>query len=449
MAKNDSKTPDFKQIPEYVVKKAKGLGADDVVCSAVKSTTRQVRFANSSVTASKVYDTVMTDIFIVWKKRVVNSEIYDIGELDSALKDMLSLAKVTSENKDYYKIASGSFKYRDDRPDKKIIGLDEEKIMDFVESGINSATKSGAKRVAGTLYTSSSDEVLATSNGIYCDEQGADIEISMRAFAEKDASGHGVSCSTTLRDFSPEEAGKKAGGIAKMGLAPKEGTPGKYSILWEPIAFANFIDHVGGSASAFDVDAGLSFFKDKIGQKVASDIVTIYDDGTIPDGLSSSKCDSEGVPTRKTTLIENGVLRNYLHNSSTAHKFKTETTGNAGLVSPRPWNIVFKPGDRKKEELLRDVGNGLYITNVWYTRFQNYINGDFSTIPRDAIFEIRNGEISGVVKGLRVTENMLKLLQSITAVGREQEQIHWWEVNTPVFMPYVVTKDVNVTKSTQ
>lgn len=444
-----SKEPDFREIPDIVIRNAKSKGADDIVCIASKGTTKQVRFANNSVTASKVYNNISVDIFLTWKKRVVQSEVYDLGNIEGVVDDLLSLARATSENNNYYRLAEGKFKYRKTSPDSRILKLSDESLMKYTEDGINGALNNGAKRVAGTLYTSVSEEVLGTSNGISCSEKSADIKISLRAFAEKDASGHGVSCANSIAGFNPESAGRSAGETARMALKPQEGEPGKYNVLFSPLAIANFIETVGGMASAFDVDSGLSFLKDKVGKKVASDIVSISDDGTIPDGLNSSACDSEGVPTRMNPIIEDGVLKGYLHNTSTAHKFKTETTGNAGLISPHPWNVIFRKGDYSVDELVRETGDGLYITNVWYTRFQNYSAGDFSTIPRDAIFCIKGGKITGAVKNIRVTENMLNVLKSISAAGRDQQQIHWWEIHTPTFTPSILVKNVNITKSTQ
>lgn len=91
--------------------------------------------------------------------------------------------------------------------------------------------------------------------------------------------------------------------------------------------------------------------------------------------------DDEGTPTRDNKIIEKGVLKTYLHNSTTAKKFKTETTANAGLVSPQPWNLIVEPGGKSFEDLLSEVDDGVYVTNDWYLRYQNYRTGDFSTIP--------------------------------------------------------------------
>ena len=117
------------------------------------------------------------------------------------------------------------------------------------------------------------------------------------------------------------------------------------------------------------------------------------------------------------------------------------------MVAPEPTNVVLREGDRSFEELLEELGNGLYITNNWYTRFQNYSNGDFSTIPRDGIFLVEGGEIKSPIKEIRISDNMQRLLMNITALGNESCHIHWWEAETPCFTPHVLMRDVNITRS--
>ncbi|MAG78156.1 TldE-like protein, partial [archaeon] len=110
------------------------------------------------------------------------------------------------------------------------------------------------------------------------------------------------------------------------------------------------------------------------------------------------------------------------------------------------WNVVLANGDHGLNEMIRGVKKGLYVTNVWYTRFQNYATGDFSTIPRDGIFLIENGEIVKPLKEIRITDNVIKLLKNVTQKGKEIEQIYSWETSTPTFTPAVAVKDVNITK---
>jgi len=203
-----------------------------------------------------------------------------------------------------------------------------------------------------------------------------------------------------------------------------------------------------GFASAFYVETGFSFLADKLGKPVASPAVSISDAANMPGGFGTESFDDEGVPTQTTDIIKRGTLNTYLHNTSTARKYLVKTTANAGLINPSPRNVVLEPGPRSKEDMIKNIRDGLYITNVWYTRFQNYKTSDFSTIPRDAILVIKDGEFVGSVKNVRITENLEGLLKRVAAVSNKPEWVHWWEVQTPVYLPYVLAEKVNITKST-
>ena len=202
------------------------------------------------------------------------------------------------------------------------------------------------------------------------------------------------------KDFHPEQAGKAAAEIAKKAVNPLEGKPGKYDVILGPNVVANLMNDVISTASAFNVDAGLSFMVGMLGKRVASKSLTLVDDGTLSDGLNSRAFDDEGLPTQKTIVIKNGVLQSFLHNSSTAKKFGRRSTANAGWIVPQPWNIIVERGGTSEEGLFNDLGNGIFITNNWYTRFQNYRTGDFSTVCRDGIFRVADGEIVQSLKGL-------------------------------------------------
>ena len=120
-------------------------------------------------------------------------------------------------------------------------------------------------------------------------------------------------------------------------------------------------------------------------------------------------------------------------------------TGNAGLIMQRSSNIVFEKGELE-EGNVKDIEKGLYVTNSWYTRFQNYRTGDFSTIPRDGMFLIKNGKIEKAVKNMRITDNMLNLLNNIERIGKEVKQMKTWEADIPTMSREILIKDVNITK---
>jgi len=218
---------------------------------------------------------------------------------------------------------------------------------------------------------------------------------------------------------------------------------------------------MGNMASATAVESGFSYLGKKIGKPIASKAVTLVEDGSLKNGLYSNPFDAEGLGTRPNVLVQKGILKTYLHNTSTATRYKAASTANAafhhfrdgggpgGIITPGPWNLHMLPGTKTVDKLFGAVDRGLYVTNIWYTRYQNYVAGDFSTIPRDGIFLIEKGEVKGPVRDLRISENMRSFYQRVAALSNEGRQIHSWECETPTVQPYALVESVNVSRSTQ
>jgi len=432
---------------EEIVKKAKSLGADEVLAKTTFGRYRQARFSSNQTDITVAWNDYVTDITLAWKKRLVATQIHDFQDVDAGLKSLLQLAKVSQENPLFGGFAKGEFKYATSKADKKLEEL--ENPADHVSAAVEAARKEAGAEIdsGGILFTKFEDVYLVSSEGPVGVDKRSAVELSIRAFTQREASGHGVECSSALKDFKPERAGAKAGEIAKLAKNPKAGNEGVYDVIFDPLIFGSSLAVWGSMVGAFNVLIQMSVFVNKIGQKVAPEIVTMRDNPGAY-SLSSRVFDDEGVPARENVFIDRGVLKGYLHNTSTAKMFKTETTGNAGLVAPNAWNTELDAGDMSKDELFEDVKKGLYLTNTWYTRFQNYAKGDFSTIPRDGIFLIEKGKIRQSLKDLRLSDNALSMLGNITGISRERQHVHWWgEAEPPSLAPYVLIKKVHMTKS--
>jgi PmbA protein len=432
---------------EEIVKKAKALGADEAIAKTTLGRYRQVRFSNNQVDITVEWNDYITDVALAWKKRLVATEMHDFKDVDVNLKRLFNLAKVSKENPMFGGFAKGNFGYAKTKADRKLENL--ENMTDYVFEAIDAAKKEIGSSIdsGGILFTKFEDVYLASSEGPIGVDCRSAIELSIRAFSEREASGHGVECSSTLKDFKPARAGAKAGEIAKLAENPKIGEEGAYDVIFDPLIFGSLLSVWGSMASAFNVMVRLSVFVDKLGKKVAPEIVSLKDNPAAY-SMANRVFDDEGAPTKENTFIDHGILKTYLHNTSTAKMFKTETTGNAGLVAPNPWSIEMEDGNISKDELLKEVKRGLYLTNTWYTRFQNYAKGDFSTIPRDGIFLIEKGEMKQSLKDMRLSDNVLNLLNNIAGVSKERQHVHWWgEVNRPCLAPYVLVKNVHMTKS--
>ncbi len=439
---------DLESIPQSLVDYAVKKGADDVVVSAGRGTRKQLRFANSEPTIAKSWESVAAEIFIAKDKKLVHTSVNDFSVLEATVDSMMSMMAAMKENSGYKGIAQGDFPYQDHGFDRHIRDIDQG-LAEYAGMAIEAAAEAGAKRTAGVLYSNHGQYFQATSGGSSGSHQGAYIEISVRAFSSKDASGHSVQSVPKLDEFDPAMVGREAGEMAAKSLNPKIGDTGRFKVLFTPLSFANFLERCASASSAGMVEAGMSFFKDKVGQKLGPEFLRLTDDATDSSSIGSAPFDQEGVPTRKNVVFEDGVLKGLLHNTSTAARFGTETTANSGLVFPHAWNLSLEPGDISPEEMISSIKDGIYVTNLWYTRFQNYQTGDFSTIPRDAIFRIRDGELAEPLKDIRISENMLDLLSNIKMVGNDPRWIHWWEVEMPISTPHVLVDNVNITRSTQ
>lgn len=447
------------------MKKLKQKGIDDAVLTFSANHSRQIKFADNKIVKTGVEELRNIGIFAVKDKKILTTNCHDlIGEaglsnvggdftelnkrsMDKLVKKIFEFLKLVQPKKDYYGINEKKFKYKEikDGYDPKVINIDD---IDYAEKGINAAFKEGAKRTNGILEVHDVKSTVLTSNDIMSNEKKSELYFSIRSFIERDESGHMNALSTSLKKFSVEEAGKTSGEIASDSRNPSNGRKGIYDIIFGPMAISPLLNVIGESASIFSVEAGLSFFADKEGKKVGSNKITIYDDGTLEGGVHSVKADDEGVATRKNVLIENGIFKQYLHNTSTARKYGIESTGNAGLISPGPWNIVVGNGDLSLPEMIKEVKNGIYVTNVWYTRFANYRAGDFSTIPRDGTFLIKDGKIVGSLKNIRISENILRLLRNVDSVGKKTRYLRSWEARVPVLTPYILVKNCNITVPT-
>jgi len=431
---------------EAIVKKGKALGADEVLANTTFGRYRQTRFSNNEVDITVAWNDYVTNVALSWQKRFVATQIHNFEKIDETMKRLYRLAKVSKENPMYGGIAKGEFRYDKSKADKSLENLEDQ--ADYVFQAIDAARKEAGRdlNAGGILFTKLEDVYLVSSEGPTGEDCRSAIEFSIRAFSQREASGHGVECSSTIKGFDPARAGRKAGEIAKQAKNPKDGVEGRYDVIFDPLFTGALLGMWGGMTSAFAVMIQQSIFVGKLGQKVASDIITMRD---VPASYSMSNrvFDDEGTPVKENVLIDKGVLKTYVHNTSTAKIFKTDTTANAGLVFPNPWNLELDTGEMSKEEMFKDVKRGLYLTNTWYTRFQNYATGDFSTIPRDGIFLIENGEIKQSWKDVRISDNALRMLNNITGISKERQHVHWWgEADPPSLSPYILMKDVQITR---
>jgi TldD protein len=223
---------------------------------------------------------------------------------------------------------------------------------------------------------------------------------------------------------TPEMIGEKVAKRAVEQLNAKAPKGGKSPVVLGPNVVGVFVHEAFGHLAEADLALSGGVLMNNLGKKIGSDVVTFYDDGTVPGAFGSFKYDDEGVPTQKTLLIKDGLVTGLMHNRETAEKFNAEPTGNARAedfrVEPiiRMRNTFMAPRDQSFEELVEGVRSGYYFKS--FRGGQANLDGTFQVGIQEA-YEIVNGEIGDPVRNASMSGNTLETLLKVDAVGKDFE----------------------------
>ncbi|WP_352417251.1 TldD/PmbA family protein [Clostridium tertium] len=236
--------------------------------------------------------------------------------------------------------------------------------------------------------------------------------------------GMGYVTANSIEDVDPKKLAQDGINEAISRIGGKSVSSGKYKAVINNEAMVSILSTFAGVFSGDAVQKGLSLLKGKEGEIIASKQVTLLDDPHLENGLASVPFDDEGVATKKKDIIHEGKLMTLLHNLKTANKGNTKSTGNgfknsyASPVGVSPTNLYIQKGEKSFEELLKDVGEGLLITEfAGLHSGANSITGDFSLAAKG--FYIKDGKKDYPVEQITVAGNFFDLLKNIEEVGSD------------------------------
>ncbi|MGO4885286.1 MAG: TldD/PmbA family protein [Bryobacteraceae bacterium] len=232
---------------------------------------------------------------------------------------------------------------------------------------------------------------------------------------------------TMARGFAglekPEDVGRIAAARAVRRLGARKVETQKVPVAFEPRTARALLDNIFDAVHGGAVYRNESFLAGRLGERVASEKLTVIDDGTIPGLFGTSPFDDEGVPTRRTVVIEKGVLRSYLLNTYTARKLGLRTTGNAsrglaGNAGVGNGNLYIENGSVAPEQLIAGIREGFYVTELIGFGV-NIVTGDYSRGA--AGMWIRNGELAFPVSEVTIAGTLQQMLMSIDGIGADLE----------------------------
>jgi PmbA protein len=292
---------------------------------------------------------------------------------------------------------------------------------------------------------------IASTAGIEAEAEQSFCFGYVMAHAGRDGerqSGLGYCVGREPDELDPEQAGREAAERARALLGARPCATGAYTVVFDREVAAALLVSIVQALSADAVQKGRSVFAGKLGQALASPLLTVFDDGLALGGMATNTFDGEGVPQQTTALFEDGVLRSYLHSSYTAGKAggETRSTGNGGRSSYRATpgvsatNLVVKAGQGDLADVIAGVGEGLYVDSVAGLHSGvNPISGEISVGATGRLIE--KGTAGMPVREVTIATDFLKLLGSVVDVGGD---VRWIPLHGSVYAPSMAVEGIAV-----
>ena len=278
--------------------------------------------------------------------------------------------------------------------------------------------------LTGKTHFVNSDGTSITQDGLY---MWLGVGVTAKEKGVFTHSREAVGSTLGYEVFDVETPQKVGEMVAKRAVGQLEAKPpkgGTFPVILGPNVIGTLVHEAFGHLAEADLTLSGSIISGKLRKKVASSVVTLYDDGTVNGAFGSFRYDNEGVPAQKTLLVKDGVIVGLMHNRETAHQFDAEPTGNARAedfrVEPiiRMRNTYIQPRDYSFDELVEDVKFGYYLKS--FRGGQANLDGTFQVGIQEAC-EIVDGEVGETMRDVSISGNTLETLLKVDAVGKEFE----------------------------
>ena len=368
--------------------------------------------------------------------RTANTSTSDFTEagLDQLVRGAIDLAQVTSEDPFAGlpdQAAMGRLDGSLDLYYEDVYSMPAAERIDYArraEAAALSADPRLKNSDGGSFDAATGHKVMANSRGFVGEYQRSYCSVAAMPIAQTEQGGmqrdYWFSSARTLAKLaSPESIGAEAARRTLRRLNARRVPTQRVPIVFAPEIARSLVGNIFEAANGDSVYRGASFWANQLGQQVASSNVTVIDDGTIPGLFGTAPFDGEGLPTRRTVIVENGVLKNYLLNTYTGRKLSMQSTGNAsrglaGTPGIGAGNLFLENGSVSPEQLLADVKVGFYVTELMGFGV-NMVTGDYSRGA--AGLWIENGELTFAVEEITIAGNLEEMLNNVSAIANDLE----------------------------
>jgi PmbA protein len=375
-------------------------------------------------------------------------------DIQEAIEEATDLAKVMTPDPDFQSIVIPEpYPKVEKTIDEGIVSGEVEETLDMA-SRVSTAAQVDPRiySVNASVELVSLDVAIVNSLGISVSEGDTYVGASASIISKNEdemASGFEFQEARKIKQIDFEWVGKEAAEQSIKSLGARKISSGRLPVIFGPKVTAGILSSgIAAAATAENIQRKRSYLTGKLGETIGNDKITVIDDGTLKDGLATSKFDGEGAPTSKTAIIEKGILKSYLHNSYTARKDGVRNTGNAtrgggwdyrAVPGIGHTNLILNPGRGNLNEFVSELKEGLLVL---YTGDRpNLATGELSAQATIG-FKIEKGSIEYPVKQAMFGTNLIELFKNVDAVGGDSRQI------SGVIAPSMKVNEVSVSGGT-
>ncbi|HEY2121183.1 MAG TPA: TldD/PmbA family protein [Candidatus Acidoferrum sp.] len=411
---------ELRRIVDSVLRIARARGVPETEVHVEEVVDALTRFANNSIHQNVAEHGVTVSIRTVLDgrtARVTTNRVED-DALRAAVENCLSLAASLPKDPSLLPLP-GKQKYRKiNRFTSATAKLSAEDRARAVKRACDLADKNG-QVAAGIFSTGQSQSVLGNSHGLFASYRQTQAEFSV-TMQQGSAASWAKGNAGDVRLIDPINLAKTASDKATRAQDPIELEPAKYTVILEPAAVLDLIGFLFYDFSATAVADKRSCLSERIGKALLGKNITITDDVYHPEQLGAA-FDGEGMPRRRVTLVDEGVIKDLVYSRRSAKKAHVKPTGH-GFALPNeygeaPMNLVIAGGKSSIEEMIASTDRGLLVRRLWYIREVDPYEKIMTGMTRDGLFLVEKGKVGKSVRNFRFNQSILVMLRNVELLG--------------------------------
>ena len=428
--------------------RSKQKGADEVEVYGESVRTITVAIEKNDLQVSRAQKETMIGVRAFSEKRIGFASTNDLTTIDETCADAVTLAKASPTDENNVLPQREESKYVSGIYDPACEGFSIDKAIEQAVRMLDIASSIDKRLILGNgeFSVHIGTRALVNSSGVSWEEPESLFVFYALATARdgEEVSNMDYQFDATRRAdaIDVEPITRRACENALGSLGAKKGISFNGQVVLSPNAAQSlFASLILFQANAKNVLRGMSRWKDMLGNVVASDLISVVDDGRLQDGVGTASFDREGVAHKRLNLIEGGRLTSFMHNMYTATALSMENTGHAAgsarsVPGIGPSNFEILPGETSRDELIAEIDKGVLVTR--FSGRADPVSGDFSGVAKGG-YLIENGRISRPIRGTLIAGNAFDALKTLSGVSRERERVF------SLTLPYLRLERISVT----